>query len=171
MPKLFNGMIGNDADPDVKRMALEAAERAHINHIYPDGASKQQWDAFIADYRTRQTLWIRDNPGKTTGGTRRQPSAGAATPTDYEMGYTKHMRGWHCPIEIFDLAAGGTGCTDGSHNPNVLGPVPEVDVMAKRPQGGLFSRNAGDSFRADGGAAFLHSRHLAPCASPWQSAL
>ena len=46
MPKLFNSMIGNDADPDVKRMALEAAERAHINQIYPDGASKQQWDAF-----------------------------------------------------------------------------------------------------------------------------
>jgi hypothetical protein len=44
MPKLLNGMIGNDADPDVKRMALEVAERAHINHIYayPDGASKQQ---------------------------------------------------------------------------------------------------------------------------------
>jgi hypothetical protein len=32
----------------------------------------------------------------------------------------------------------------------VLGPVPEVDVMAKRPQGLL---NVGDSFRADGGAA------------------
>jgi hypothetical protein len=42
MPKLFNGMTGNDADPDVKRMSLEAAERAHINQIYPDGASKQQ---------------------------------------------------------------------------------------------------------------------------------
>ena len=92
MPKLFNGMIGNDADPDVKRMALEAAERAHINQIYPDGASKQQWDAFIADYRIRQALWIRDHPGKTTGGTRRQPSAGAATPTGYEIGCTKHMR-------------------------------------------------------------------------------
>jgi hypothetical protein len=37
---------------------------------------------------------------------------------------------------------------------NVLGPVPEVDVMAKRPQGLL---NVGDSFRADGGAAFLRS--------------
>ena len=74
MPKLFNSMIGNDADPDVKRVALEAAERAHINQIYPDGASKQQWGAFIADYyKIRQTLWIRDNPGKTSGGTRRQP--------------------------------------------------------------------------------------------------
>jgi hypothetical protein len=51
---------------------------------------------------------------------------------------------------------------------NVLGPVPEVNVMAKRPQGLL---NVGDSFRADGGAAFLRSWHLAPCASPWQSAL
>jgi hypothetical protein len=88
-------------------MALEAAERAHINQIYacPDGASKQQWDAFIADYyKIRQILWIRDNPGKTTGGTRRQPSAGAAMPTDYEIGCTMHMRGWHCP--------------DSSHNPN-----------------------------------------------------
>ena len=66
MPKLFNGMIGNDADPDVKRIALEAAERAHINQIYPDGTSKQQWDAFIADYKIRQILWIRDNPGKLT---------------------------------------------------------------------------------------------------------
>jgi hypothetical protein len=36
----------------------------------------------------------------------------------------------------------------------VLGPVPEVDVMAKRPQGLL---NVGDSFRADGGAAVLRS--------------
>ena len=71
---------------------MEAAERAHINQIYPDGASKQQWDAFIADYRIRQALWIRDHPGKTTGGTRRQPSAGAATPTGYEIGCTKHMR-------------------------------------------------------------------------------
>jgi hypothetical protein len=42
----------------------------------------------------------------------------------------------------------------GSHTNNVLGPVPEVDVMAKRPQGLL---NVGDSFRADGGAAFLRS--------------
>jgi hypothetical protein len=37
---------------------------------------------------------------------------------------------------------------------NVLGPVPEVGVVAKRPQGLL---NVGDSFRADGGAAFLRS--------------
>jgi hypothetical protein len=37
---------------------------------------------------------------------------------------------------------------------NALGPVPEVDVVAKRPQGLL---NVGDSFRADGGAAFLRS--------------
>jgi hypothetical protein len=37
---------------------------------------------------------------------------------------------------------------------DVLGPVPGVDVMAKGPQGLL---NAGDSFRADGGAAFLRS--------------
>jgi hypothetical protein len=37
---------------------------------------------------------------------------------------------------------------------NALGPVPEVDVMAKRPQGLL---DVGDSFRADGGAAFLRS--------------
>jgi hypothetical protein len=34
-------------------MALEAADRACINQIciYPDGAIKQQWDVFIADYR------------------------------------------------------------------------------------------------------------------------
>jgi hypothetical protein len=57
-------MTENDADPNAKRMALEAAERAHINQIYPDGASKQQWDALIADYKARQMLWIRDNPGK-----------------------------------------------------------------------------------------------------------
>jgi hypothetical protein len=37
---------------------------------------------------------------------------------------------------------------------NALGPVPGVDVMTKRPQGLL---NAGGSFRADGGAAFLRS--------------
>jgi hypothetical protein len=40
---------------------------------------------------------------------------------------------------------------------NVLGPVPRVDVMAKRPQGLL---NVGGSFRADGGAAFLRSALL-----------
>jgi hypothetical protein len=33
-----------------------------------------------------------------------------------------------------------------THNPDVLGPVPEVGVMARRPQGLL---NVGDSFRAD----------------------
>jgi hypothetical protein len=38
---------------------------------------------------------------------------------------------------------------------DVLGPVPEVDVMAKRPQSGV--TKCGDSFRADGGAAFLRS--------------
>jgi hypothetical protein len=51
---------------------------------------------------------------------------------------------------------------------NVLGPVPGVDVMAKRPQGLL---NVGDSFRADGGAAFLRSCHLAPCASRFSLAI
>jgi hypothetical protein len=50
----------------------------------------------------------------------------------------------------------------------VLGPVPEVDVMAKGPQGLL---NVGDSFRADGGAAFLRSWHLAPCASRFSLAI
>jgi hypothetical protein len=45
--------------------------------------------------------------------------------------------------------------TDAMFVGDVLGPVPEVDViMAKRPQGLL---NVGDSFRADGGAAFLRS--------------
>jgi hypothetical protein len=38
----------------------------------------------------------------------------------------------------------------------VLGPIPGVGVMAKRPQGLL---NVGGSFRADGGAAFLRSWH------------
>jgi hypothetical protein len=37
---------------------------------------------------------------------------------------------------------------------DALGAAPEVGVMAKRPQGLL---NVGDSFRADGGAAFLRS--------------
>jgi hypothetical protein len=73
-------MLRADADPDVKRMALEAADMAHINQIYPDGATKQRWDAFIADYRIRQILWTRDNPGKLTGGTQRQPSADDTTP-------------------------------------------------------------------------------------------
>jgi hypothetical protein len=61
------------------------------------------------------------------------------------------------------LAASGHYALD------VLGPVPGVDVMAKRPHSG--ATRCGDSFRADGGAAFLRSWHLAPCASPWQSAL
>jgi hypothetical protein len=42
MPLLFDAMIAPDADPDVKRMALEAGDRAHINQIYSAGASQQQ---------------------------------------------------------------------------------------------------------------------------------
>jgi hypothetical protein len=42
--------------------------------------------------------------------------------------------------------------------PYVLGPVPGVDVMAKRPQG-LLDVGGSFRFRADGGAAFLRSWH------------
>jgi hypothetical protein len=53
MPLLFDAMLGPDANPDVKRMALEAADKTNINQIYSAGASKQQWDAFVAEYRIR----------------------------------------------------------------------------------------------------------------------
>jgi hypothetical protein len=79
MPWLYDAMVGPDADPDVKRVALEAGDKADINQIYAAGASKQQWGAFVTEYRIRQILWIRDNPGKVTGGTQRQTSAGATT--------------------------------------------------------------------------------------------
>jgi hypothetical protein len=72
MPWLFDAMVASDADPDVKRMALEAGDKANINQIYSTGASKPQWDAFVTEYRIRQVLWIRDNPGRATGGTQRQ---------------------------------------------------------------------------------------------------
>ncbi len=49
MAWLFEGMVGPDANPDVKRMALEAGDKANINQIYSAGASKQQWDAFVAE--------------------------------------------------------------------------------------------------------------------------
>ena len=77
MPWLFEGMVGPDANLDVKRMALEAADKANINQVYPAGAGSQQWDVFINVYRIRQILWIRDNPTKVTGGTQRQPAAAA----------------------------------------------------------------------------------------------
>jgi hypothetical protein len=64
MPWLFDAMVAPDADPDVKRMALEAGDKANINQIYSAGASKQQWDAFVTEYRIRQILWTRDNPTK-----------------------------------------------------------------------------------------------------------
>ena len=57
MPWLFEGMVGHDANPDVKRMALEAADKANINQVYPAGAGSQQWDVFINVYRIRQILW------------------------------------------------------------------------------------------------------------------
>jgi hypothetical protein len=69
MPWLFDAMVAPDADPDVKRMALEAGDRANINQIYSAGASQQQWGAFVTEYRIRQILWTRDNPTKITGGT------------------------------------------------------------------------------------------------------
>jgi hypothetical protein len=56
MPWLFDAMVGPDADPDVKRMALEAGDKANINQIYSAGASKQQWDAFVTEDRIRQIL-------------------------------------------------------------------------------------------------------------------
>jgi hypothetical protein len=124
-PILFNGMIGSDADPDVKRMALEAAERAHINQIYPDGAFDQQWDALIADYKIRQILWIRDNPGKLPGGTQRHSGSHQQAPprqpamrSDAQStcaggnATTRSSTWWP--------AAGGTGCSEGSHNPNSM---------------------------------------------------
>jgi hypothetical protein len=113
MPLLFDAMSAPSADPDVKRMALEAADKANINQIYSAGATKQQWDAFVAEYRVRQILWIRDNPGKYTGGTQRQSLAGAAALAGREIGCTQHMRGWCCPNPTFDLVAvagAGTGC-------------------------------------------------------------
>jgi hypothetical protein len=42
MPLLFDAMLGPDANPDVKRMALEAADKANINQIYSTGTTKQQ---------------------------------------------------------------------------------------------------------------------------------
>jgi hypothetical protein len=37
-------------------MALEAGDKANINQIYSAGASKQQWDAFVTEYKIRQIL-------------------------------------------------------------------------------------------------------------------
>jgi hypothetical protein len=118
MPWLFEGMVGHDANPDVKRMALEAADKANINQICPAGAGSRQWDVFINEYRIRQILWIRDNPTKATGGTQRQPTAGATMLGGREAGCPKHMRGWECTNTTFEVAIGGTACADGSHNPN-----------------------------------------------------
>ena len=42
MPWLFDAMVAPGADPDVKRVALEAGDKANINQIYSAGASKQQ---------------------------------------------------------------------------------------------------------------------------------
>jgi hypothetical protein len=42
IPWLFDAMFGPDADPDVKRMALEAGDKANINQICSAGASKQR---------------------------------------------------------------------------------------------------------------------------------
>jgi hypothetical protein len=53
MSLLFNGMLSIDANPDVKRMALEAADKVYINQIYPEGATREQWDAFVAEYKIR----------------------------------------------------------------------------------------------------------------------
>jgi hypothetical protein len=69
MSLLFDAMVAPDADPDVKRMALEAGDKANINKIYSAGATKPQpqWDAFVAEYRIQQILWVRDNPGSSGG--------------------------------------------------------------------------------------------------------
>jgi hypothetical protein len=40
-------MVAPDADPDVKRMALEAGDKANINQIYSAGDIKHQWDALV----------------------------------------------------------------------------------------------------------------------------
>jgi hypothetical protein len=40
MPWLYEAMVAPDADPDVKRMTLEAGDKANINQIYAGGASK-----------------------------------------------------------------------------------------------------------------------------------
>jgi hypothetical protein len=41
------------------------------------------------------------------------------------------MRRWWCPNTTFDLAAGGTGCAEGSHNPNSVYPSEAVKAQAK----------------------------------------
>ena len=41
MPWLFDAMVGPDADPDVKRMALEAGDKANINQISILGRRQQ----------------------------------------------------------------------------------------------------------------------------------
>ena len=87
---LLDGMLGPDADPDVKRMVLEAADRACINQIYPDGATKQQWDAFTADYMIRQILWARDNPVKLIGCTRHMHAWVAMPQRDLRPGGRRH---------------------------------------------------------------------------------
>ena len=43
MPLLFNCMLSVDANSDVKRMALEAADKVYINQIYSEGATREQW--------------------------------------------------------------------------------------------------------------------------------
>jgi len=40
LPYLFDGMLSRDAHPDVKRMALEGADKANINQVYPAGAGR-----------------------------------------------------------------------------------------------------------------------------------
>ena len=125
LPYLFDGMLSRDAHPDVKRMALEAADKANINQVYPAGAGRQQWEVFVQDYRIRQVLWIRDNPTKVTGGTQRQPAAAATTVGRYEVGCPKHMRGWECTNPM--VAAGGTACVERGRQPQ-----PEQHVRVRR---------------------------------------
>jgi hypothetical protein len=61
MPLLFDAMGAPGADPDVKRMALEAADKANINQIYSAGAIKQQWDAFVESDRYCGSGTIRES--------------------------------------------------------------------------------------------------------------
>jgi hypothetical protein len=133
-PLLFDAMVAPSADPDVKQMALEAADKANINQIYSGaGATKQQWDAFVAERIQSPTGTV--DQGQSGQVHRRHAAAILSRRCDAvagrEIGCTQHMHGWWCPNPIFDLVAGGTGCAEGIHNPNSVYPSEAAKAQAK----------------------------------------
>jgi hypothetical protein len=55
------------------------------------------------------------------------------------------MRGGWCPNTTFDLVTGGTGCTDGSHNPNSTYSSEAARAQAKLDYPNAHGRGKGPS--------------------------